>query len=47
MRRNVHEALEAKPYAVDVSGGVETDGSKDFEKMRAFIAAVKGNRENE
>lgn len=45
--KNVQEALEVKPYAVDVSGGVETDGSKDFEKMRAFIAAVKGSREND
>ena len=34
-----------KPYAVDVSSGVETDGFKDIIKMRAFINAVKGAEE--
>lgn len=34
-----------KPYAVDVSSGIETDGYKDKEKMAAFVAAVrKDNR---
>jgi len=32
---------ELKPYAVDVSSGIETDGVKDIEKMRAFIQAVR------
>ncbi len=29
------------PYAVDVRSGVETNGAKDFEKMRAFVRAVR------
>ena len=39
---NVKEAIECfHPYAVDVSSGVETDGIKDYEKMKAFMDAVR------
>jgi phosphoribosylanthranilate isomerase len=39
---NVKEAIRvAKPYAVDVSSGVETEGIKDLDKISAFIKAVK------
>ena len=37
-----HAVTQVRPYAVDVSGGVEAaKGIKDFEKMAAFVAAVR------
>lgn len=40
--QNVAEAIsELQPYAVDVSSGIETEGIKDIQKMKAFAAAVR------
>lgn len=40
---NVKDAvLRCRPYAVDVSSGIETNGFKDEAKMAAFIKAVRG-----
>jgi phosphoribosylanthranilate isomerase len=33
---------EVKPYAVDVAGGIETNGAEDLEKIKKFIEQVKG-----
>jgi phosphoribosylanthranilate isomerase len=45
---NVKQAIEkAKtkgiPFGIDVSGGVETDGFKDFDKMEQIISIVRNN----
>lgn len=39
---NVTEAVQrVRPYAVDVSSGVETQGEKDVAKIAAFLEAVR------
>lgn len=38
---NLEKALEMRPYAVDLSSGVETDGVKDREKIRTVVEMVR------
>ena len=39
---NIRQARETfQPYALDVSSGVETNGRKDIEKIKAFIEGAK------
>lgn len=40
---NVAEIVKkVKPYAVDVAGGIETNGIQDSKKIKSFIKKVKG-----
>ena len=42
---NVGDAVALlRPYGVDVSTGIETDGYKDEAKMRAFINAARSEK---
>ncbi len=42
---NVCEAVKAsRPFAVDVSSGVETQGHKDPQKMFAFVRALPSHQ---
>ncbi len=42
--KNISEAAcRFQPYAVDVSSGVETDGFKDFDKMKLIIETVRAS----
>jgi phosphoribosylanthranilate isomerase len=41
--RNIAEALAIRPYGVDISGGVETDGVKDAGKIREIVRVVRSD----
>ena len=42
---NIEEAVnDIKPYAIDVSSGIETDGVKDEEKMKIIIDTVRATK---
>ncbi|CRZ33720.1 phosphoribosylanthranilate isomerase [Herbinix hemicellulosilytica] len=40
-RDNLSFALSAKPYCIDVSSGVETDGKKDPEKIKEIVNLLR------
>lgn len=43
---NVQEAIQmCRPYAVDASSSLETDGVKDKKKMSAFVNAVRDRKD--
>ena len=45
---NISDAINSlKPFAVDVSSGIETDGKKNFAKMKIFADIVRRNNYDE
>lgn len=45
---NIQSAIRSnRPFAVDVSSGIETDEKKDLDKMTAFVNAVRKEEGNE
>lgn len=45
---NIRTAIQTvRPFMVDVSSGVETEGEKDLDKISEFIKKAKGIREDE
>lgn len=46
-KENIGEALKFNPYCADLSGGLETNGIKDFEKMKYIINIAKNYKNYE
>ena len=44
-KENIGKALKFNPYCVDLSGGLETDGIKDYEKMKYIINITKNYKD--
>ena len=44
-KENISEALKFNPYCVDLSGGLETDGVKDYDKMKYIINITKNYKD--
>ena len=38
---NIQSAIALKPFCIDISSGIESNGVKDFAKMQAIINAVR------
>lgn len=39
---NIQSAIALKPFCIDISSGIESNGVKDFAKMQTIIKAVRG-----
>lgn len=39
---NIQSAIALKPFCIDISSGIESNGLKDFTKMQTIINAIKG-----